>query len=203
MAARAALLLPLTLAACASTPASSGLPHDHALDSPIRQVNAVVGARELDGAPWDAFDPLLSLGADFTEEWNSRALFLEGGLHYGRDKIHLDGESGDRVEATVEVVELSAGLLLEWPRGETWLRPYAGAGGSVLFVQAELEDDDSRSTDDATFGFYWKVGVLVPVSFESHVGVELRSLDAGRVSTEFADADIDSLQIGIVFGASF
>ncbi len=196
----AASLLGL-LAGCASLAPAPGQAGDM-YESPVRQVNATVGGQLLDDPAWGDLDEPYTVGVDYTEDWNSQWLFLEGGLHYAYDSVHI--HTGDTsIQTDISFFDFTAGLLLQWPAYRAILRPYVGAGGALIFADADVEGDTDHAESDATFAGYVKVGILVPVSYQSHVGVEVRALDGGIVSTDVGDASVDSVQVALVFGASF
>ena len=209
---RLGALLVLVVASCASvaSPTPSPMaapvlaPRQELADSMIRQVNRVRGNRELDDEAWDGVETATSIGLDCTQGYGSKWLFPEGGFHYSDESGSTTDANGNRIHADLDLFEFSVGVLAQWPKGSSsYLRPYAGAGGSMVHIDADIADNGLRGEDDDVFGFYWKAGVLVAVSLESHMGLEIRGFEGGSVTTELAEADADSVQLSLVLGASF
>jgi hypothetical protein len=194
---------PLLLAAagCASLGPASPRRQD-LYDSPIRQVNATVGGISMDDPAWGRLDAPYTIGVDFTEDFNSQVLYLEGGLHYANDSAKINN-GDEKIHTEISFYDFTAGLLLQWPDYRALFRPFFGAGGVLVFADAYVEHSDNDLGDDSTFGTYVKAGVLMPLSYDTHVGFEFRAVNAGEVSTELGDADVEWVQFALVFGATF
>ncbi len=196
-------LVPGILTACASVVPIAAPPRQDLEDSLIRQVNLVFGTRELEDPAWEGVDQPTTMGIDCTQGYGSRWLFPEGGFHYADDEGSATDANGSPVRANLDLFEISAGVLAQWPRDGSWVRPYLGTGAAMVHVDADIADNGVRGEDDDVFGFYWKAGLLVSVSLDSHMGLEVRGFEGGTVTTELAESDIDSVQFALVLGASF
>jgi len=168
-----------------------------------RQSTILVGLRSFEDEGFDRLDDQLALGLDFLQPIGLRHLRLEGGLHYSFDEANGTESGGDGVELHSETYELTTGVnaAVLWRR----LRPYLGAGGSLLLVNLRGIDasDEVFHDEDVTVGAYVKVGLLFQVTGSVHVGLELRHLEAGDLALGDDDVDGSYDQVVLVFGASF
>ncbi|HJM58706.1 MAG TPA: outer membrane beta-barrel protein [Planctomycetota bacterium] len=102
-------------------------------------------------------------------------------------------------QASVKTRELFGGVRYEFsPLGV--LRPYLGAG--LSYSEGELSVT-GFSTKEGSAGLYAHGGVLVDVSEEFYVGLDLRTLTMTDADFSAVDLDLDHSQVGFVIGFSF
>ena len=171
----------------------------------MHSVEFTIGPQEFDDPAYGTLDTATMFGVEITEDYGMAPFFLEGGIRYGYDRDRRRLSGGERVTSELSRLDFNAGLRLEWPIARGFLVPYASAGGLLAFVTAELDDEDGDHGDhsDSAFGYYWKLGLAVPLTYSTYVGFEVRGIEGGEVSTDAFDAEIDSTQAAIVFGLGF
>ena len=119
-------------------------------------------------------------------------------MHWGRDRSSLGPGFGT---SELTVYEGSVGLRWNLEDGATGLRPYVGAGGSLIWAELAGDSGTSRVTeDDTTLGTYLKAGILFGLPGFHHIGVEVRRLDAGVLTFTGGEANADSLEVLLIFG---
>lgn len=171
-----------------------------------RQSNFLVGVDSFEDDDLGRLDDQLLFALDYTEPVGLDPLRLEGGIHYSYDEAseRLSTGMGERTRA--EMLELSAGLLYTLEAPNVRLRPYAGLGASLFFVQLRALDearDEVFRDSDATVGGYGKVGILFRASPTSHLGIEYRRGLGGVTSIDARDVDVDYHAVALVFGTNF
>jgi hypothetical protein len=195
-------------AGCASTaPAASGLPAvererygEYGL--PFEELDVLLGIRSFDEETADPHEHQGLVGLDFAESAGLGNLWLEGGIHYTFDEESDVVVAGTEYELGSDTLELSVGLLFGGWLGR-W-RPFVGAGGSFLFVDADRVDQGVVVEDeDSTPGGYGKVGLLFAVSERAHVGIEYRRFEGADLDLGGVDVDASSGTFALVFGTSF
>ncbi len=200
-------MLGLVLAGCSAAPREN---HDEepalspdALAERGRQLNLAFGLRSFDEDDWENLADQALFVLDYAEPIQLGNVRLEGGLRYSCDDSGATLPGGERVELRAQTWEVSAGLNAGVLLGR--LRPYVGAGGSLLFVDTKTLDasGDVDHGSDETAGGYAKAGLLLQISPKAHFGAEYRMLHAGEVSFGGEDADATSQELVLVFGTSF
>jgi hypothetical protein len=168
-----------------------------------RQVTFGAGVRSFEDEGFGALDDQVAWTLDYCEPMELGALRLEGGMHYTYDDA--SGTAGGQdVRLESKAFELSVGVNLAqlWGR----VRPYAGVGVSLLFLELRGIDDAAGlvfDDDDLTVGGYAKAGLLFQVTRTSHLGLELRHFEGGSVSLDGTDLDTSYDQLLLLFGTSF
>jgi hypothetical protein len=168
-----------------------------------RQINFGAGVRAFEDEDFGSLDDQLALTLDYCEPIDFGSLRLEGGMHYSYDES-TGTSGGETVHLRGRSFELSVGLNLSQLIGR--LRPYVGAGASLLFLQQRgIDEDDGLvfDDDDLTAGGYAKVGLLFQVRPTSHLGVEFRHFVGGDVVLDGTDFATGYDQLLFVFGTGF
>ena len=183
-----------------------GMPRSAFAD--LRQINTRIGVMQLDDNRWGGLDSPTVFGLDYVEDIGLDWLALEGGLSlaYDEQRSQIQGgtNAGDHVEESLALFQFSAGALLAPAPGRYLLRPYVGAGGVLLWSDVDsIVDDALFDDDDNAVGAYAKVGLLIQITADTHVGFELRWLDAQSISAGDQSLPVDGVTFAIVFGASY
>jgi len=171
----------------------------------LRQVNARIGSLDLDEERWGRLDSPIVLGVDYVESVGWNWLALEGGLEWAYDEANTTIPATDeRVEESLGFVGFSAGVLASPPPDSWRLRPYVGAGASILWTDVDrVVGEELFDDDDSAIGGYMKAGLLFQVTYETHVGIEVRMLDTGGISAGDEEISLDGMTVALVFGATF
>jgi opacity protein-like surface antigen len=163
-------------------------------------VNATLGARQLDKDLWDPVDHQAAFGilADFS--LGQLPLWISVGLQASASE-----EEDPYFDYTGAVADLSAGLKF-MPRAGTF-RPYVGAGVASVGASFEAEgtycnisycfpidDDDS----DRSFGYYANAGALFRIGKHLNVGVDLRWIGGTDINLFGVSGDANSF-VGSAF----
>jgi opacity protein-like surface antigen len=203
---RLTLLLAAPLAAlagCSAPARSQDAPGAPLRMESLRQLNFGVGARLFEDEEFGKLDDHVAFTLDYCEPIGFDRLRLEGSFHYTYDEA--DGSSGgEDVDLDADTFELSMGLNYSRQLGR--VRPYVGAGASILFLEVvgiDEEFDLVFADDDATIGGYLKAGVLLQVTPSAHVGIEFRHFEGGDASFDQTELETSYDQIVFVFGTSF
>ena len=182
----------LSLAACASTPASS--------DQPLNRMTATVGGRQLDEDLWDPVDRQATLGFEYSRGNADTPIGFEVGVFGSEDTaINILGSSLDVEGKTVEVY---GGARKDFGHGA--FRPYVGGG--LSWITAKFEGDTgSASTfdDDSSAAGYLHAGVDYFPSAHFFLGLDLRVLFGSDITLFGVDGDADYQQIGLHLGVAF
>lgn len=189
---------------CAAAPQRADPFHTVNRTTPgLRQLSFGAGSRLYQDENLGKLDNPILLALDYCEPFGFERLRLEGGLHYTYDEAD-DTSGGNDVRLKGETLELSAGLNGFLRLGR--LRPYAGFGGSLQFLNLRGVDTASSTLfddDDAVFGGYVKGGILFDISPVSHFGVEYRHFEGGDASLDGSTIGTGYDQFLLVFGTSF
>lgn len=158
-------------------------------------VNFSLGNRSFNDNEFEPVDEQTFMGvfADFgMETW---PVDLSAGLYRSTEQ---DSVSGFDVEATI--TELSFGAMKTW----TFLgnmHPFAGAGLSLVKVEAEADtplghvsEDDTGTAVYAEGGVYWRMGSRF------NLGTHARFNRGSTHGLDQSDVDSDYFQIGIIAG---
>lgn len=195
------------------TRAIAGDPYIQATE-PQYTFETMLGAREMNSdSAWAPLDDQLNVGISWQpaiygvrdpDHWLlGRALSWDFGVHYAYDRSDVSGplQSG-RFES--RTIETSGGLILE-PWNPNWrIRPYVGAGFSILFTDVELEGDiDPFREKDTATGGYLRTGARFQWNSRQHFGVDLRWLFGTEDPIDGIGADADAMTVSFIFGARF
>ena len=200
---RAVLLLAAlvpTLESCAS-PARVSRP---AAPQPFSatHISATLGQRTFEDDGWEPVEDQLAIGLSLELEPEDSWLSLDVAVHYAEDETsRVVGGFGD-VELSAETWEFSLGLLREVGLGGFPLRPYLGAGLSLLLVDADVTDAAGVglfSGDDATVAPYVRAGLLFEIYEGGQIGIDVRYLGAGEIDIEGRNLDADYTQVTLIF----
>lgn len=195
------------------TSAIAGDPYIQATE-PQYTFETLIGARELDAdSAWAPLDSQFNAGISWQpaifgvrdpDHWLfGRALSWDFGVHYAYDRSDLSGpiRSGRLVS---RMIETSGGLILE-PPDPTWrLRPYVGAGFSILFTDVALEGDiDPFREKDTATGGYLRTGARFQWTSRQHFGIDLRWLFGTEEPIDGIGSNADAMTVSFLFGARF
>jgi len=198
------LVLALLPASCAAPAPQQEGPFPVAPGSKLygRQVNFGIGLRSFDDEGFGKLDEQVALTLDYAEPIGYEHVLLEGGLHYSQEDTSQRDAMNMVQRVKAETLELSVGLNASVLVGR--MRPYAGLGASMLFLNLRGLDDTSGTVfedDETTIGGYLKGGLLFQISRTSHIGVELRHFEGGDVNLEGTELETTSDQLVFVFGS--
>lgn len=197
---RRALLAGLALAAGCAVP---GPPPGSEKVEPLRREVALIAGQNALDDDWEPNEDQILLGVDFAWRPPGAWVDVEAGFHVSWDNSDVD-VGGTRFQADSSIYEFFLGVRRVFPIESLRLRPYLGAGASVLLADYESERNGSFVSDDeVALGGYAKAGLLVQLTADTSVGLEVRGLTAGDIEVEGADVDLDALQLAFVFSALF
>lgn len=167
-----------------------------------RQLSFGTGLRTFEDDAFGGLEDQLVLTLDYCEPMELGPVRLEGGMHYAYDEAH-DTSGGQDVRLKSRSFELSVGLNLSHEFGR--LRPYAGLGAAIQFLELRGIDETDVVFDDdeVAIGGYAKAGVLFRVSRASHLGIEIRHFEGSDVTLDGTDLDTSYDEVLFVLGSSF
>lgn len=187
----------------------TALRRDDPLRAPaIGTTRIMLGLQQLDEDFWEPIDRLPFLGMETSYENTGDWIGFEwgGAVSFGDDSMGVDDPSpGSELVVDIEFYEVYAGVYRSFLRGAA-LRPYVGAGVSVIFFDGEkklrepgqptVEDD----RDDFTLGFYAHGGLAYQFSENFQVGIDLRALVGTDADNIFGDGDVDYERASLFIG---
>ncbi|RMH02494.1 MAG: hypothetical protein D6702_08830 [Planctomycetota bacterium] len=189
-------VLLLVAAACAAPPADVG--------DGGEIVNAWIGLRRQDDfAGWAPNDDLPQAALEYAAGPPDSPWRWDFFLAYAADRSRrLVGGSRENLDS--HFVDLGLGPLLLLPAPVPGLRPYAGAGAALLWMQADRRAAGAVATDqDATFGGYLRAGLLADFRPGEHIGLDLRWTGAGRADLGGPSRGTGAWSLSLVFGYRF
>ena len=155
-----------------------------------------LGIREFEDPAWEPLERQAGGGFALIQPIEGWRADLEGNLLFA-----VDRPQNDRPEDLRAVtVEGSAGLRLTGGGGRDLLRPFVGAGVSLLHVSLETGEFDVVSDRDFAVGAYAKAGVNLRVDSDSYVGLEVRGLTTDELDVEGLSLDGDAVSVLLLFG---
>jgi hypothetical protein len=160
----------------------------------MNKVSVYLAAREFD----DDFEPLEdqgTFGVGYRQEPPKWPVGWEAGFFVSAAEEDVGGFDVDAVTA-----EFYGGVLKSF--GEGVVRPYVGAGLSLLFVAVD-GDGPFEEDDDATVGAYAHGGVDFQISPLFSLGFDVRGLFGPEVEIYGEDRDANYWQYALVAGFSF
>lgn len=195
--------LPALLAACAGTSQEfATIPPDAPPDE-RRQLNFGIGPRSFEDEDFGRLDDHVAFTLDYCEPMGLRRVRLEGGFAYSNDEGDAE-VGGEDVNLDAHTYELSLGA--NWSHLFGRVRPFAGAGASVLWLEKEGVDDDLDlvfEDEDTAVGGYAKAGVLFEITPRSHVGIEFRHFEGGDASFDGTELETSYDQVVLILGTGF
>lgn len=180
------------LLASSPLPAPVASHHDEREHAKSRHVHYYVGARQLDDGDWGSLDqPLVG---EIGLEWRKPDQWLgyEVGVSIGFDQDDVRG-----VDVDARSLEFYTGLRATARVGH--LRPYVGAGASVL----RMDWFGDPSDDDTAIGGYARGGIAWAFDCGMDVGVDYRHVFVGDFELFGSDVDADFDQLALTVGFSF
>ena len=169
------------------------------------RLDGLFGVRQLeDDDSWDPLDEQGYLGVELAI--GPPTAFVQGqfGLHYGFDDGTLPDGMGDHVHLHHYTWELTAGVVKVVRVPGTMLRPYLGAGVSLLYEDAALWTGTERfHDDDFGFGLYARAGLLVEFALGRYAGIDVRRLMETDTDISGLTEDADATYVSVVLGYSF
>jgi hypothetical protein len=167
----------------------------------------LVGFQDLDEDYWEPSDGYWTVGMETSFERLSDWVGGEGGWLFSmQNERDTFGDTVIGVDRTQ--VEIYFGLHRTFLR-EAFLRPYVGAGGSILWVEADQEigpvGGEYASDEEREFalGAYAHAGVALQLSEAWQIGVDYRALLSTKIDVlagSEGDADYTLLSVFVGFG---
>jgi len=206
---RAALLgcATLALGACSAVQHSPSFPR---LEPPQiyqeEHISLTVGQRSFEDDLAEPVDDQLFLALNIEVVPVNSWLALDFGLNYSVDRVTQNSGGLGVVDLEVDVWELSAGLHHEFKLGRSPIRPYIGAGASILLVDAMLTDSAGASLfedQDTVLGTYARGGLLFEIGQGNQLGIDLRYLSGEAANIGGLMVDSDYVTVGVIFRGSY
>jgi len=182
------------LASCAAVQSPTPVPKpDTSLSRPNR-ISLYAGQRNLDEDDWSPVDEQATVGLEYAREEPDSAVGWEVGFMGSSD----DDSSGG-VDFDVHTREVYAGVRKTF--GEEVLRPYAGAGLSL--IKAEVDVSPGPDDDDSSAALYMHAGLAVFATDVVSLAFDLRFLLGSDLELGGSDVDADYGQLAFVLGFGF
>jgi len=207
------VLIALLGSACAAAPQGTGSQPAPARSQSGR-VDLLLGYRWHDDAlpevpAFEELDEAVALGVHFAYEPPGWPLGFEMGVLGGYSQDDAVAEIPDLglvdLDLELSTSELYLGLGRSFRLGER-VRPYLGAGLSLVMVEGELSSTvlgGSDTEDDLSAAGYLHGGLLVEVGESFHVGLDGRALLGTDLDLDGLEVDADYLQLALVAGWRF
>jgi hypothetical protein len=158
-----------------------------------------------DGIVRDLFrsDYLVSLGLGFTMQpdldWTTGAIY------------HVMGNTVNGLESDLTLISLTGGFekrFVSPPDYMTYMvEPFFGAGISLNFISDVLKvkasGETSRDPMSATGGFYWKTGLLFPISALSSSRVTVELMDHVIIKDILGGVNLGGMTLSVGFRRQF
>ena len=183
-----ALCLAFTsLASCAAV--SQDYRPDDAPSHRDNRIGIYLGQRNLDEDDWEPVEEQPTFGVDYARETYNSAVGFEVGIM---------GSSEDDGGAEARTAELYGGVKKTF--GEGVVRPFLGAGLSLLRAEVEAGGFDD---EDSSAGLYGHGGIGFFVSEAFFLGLDLRFLFGGDMDFGGSDVDVNYGQLALLLGYGF
>ena len=163
------------------------------------RLSFLLGLRSMDETYWEPVDEPVAFEANL--EWRLEDSFLsfEIGSAISYDESNLFG-----IDVDATTFEIFGGARATADLVDGHLRPYVGAGPSLIFANYGGESSGIRvSDDDVSFGLYVRGGVTWVFDGGFGLGLDYRKLVGTDVSLFGVDGDADFDQFGLTFGFAF
>ena len=180
-----------SLASCAAV-SQTIPPRDPSLARDNR-ISMYVGQRNLDEDDWDPVEEQTMFGLEYAHETYGSAVGFEVGIMGSKDDDHVGG-----VDVEGKTAELYGGIRKTF--GEDVVRPYLGAGLSVIKAKAEVGSQDD---DDSAAAVYAHGGIAFFMSESFFIGLDLRFLFSGDLEIAGSDVNANYGQLAFLMGFGF
>ncbi len=158
-------------------------------------VNFSLGNRSLDDGATAPVDEQTFVGGYMDFQIKDWPIALAGGLYRSAKS---DSSQGIDVEATI--TEVSFGGMKNWNVLGN-MHPFAGAGLSMVKVEAEVSDSFfSEKADDTNLAAYAEGGVFWTLAGVMNLGVQGRFTRGSSADLGGAGFDPDYFQVGVIVG---
>lgn len=204
----AALALALVFASCAASPSrtetqsTADAESSSATSSSEMHANRVVlyvGQRRLDKDDYEPVEEQLTVGIEFSQERPGNAFGWEIGIAGSGDEAEIGP-----IDFSVATGEIYVGARKTF--GTSRVRPYIGAGLSVIYAEARVEGglpEQNETEDDVSAAIYAHGGLTVDLSSSFFLGLDLRGLFGSDLEFSGLSTDADYGQLAFVLGWSF
>jgi hypothetical protein len=180
---------PAALASVAATPAQGA-------NDGLRAIDIYFGGRALNKDDWDPLDEQGVLGVQLAIQSAGSLVGFEVGLQGSYDD---DDVGGVHVEGSVS--ELYAGVHKSFGNSASTVRPYVGAGVSLVSAHLQGSLGSTKvSDDDTSGGLYAHGGVAFQLSPNFRLGADLRFLGGTDINLFGANGDADYAQFALFLG---
>ena len=169
-------------------------------------VNFTLGTRQFTDSALEPVEEQAVVGVNV--EWNQETLpfSLVVGLHRSSDDRNVGAAFRDRVSAELTVVDLSFGIAKIWDK-HPHARPFVGGGLSLIHAEAEVSFFGLTEGDEAVElglyldgGIFWRVGKTFNVGITGRYTLTEVEDDVLFERLNDFEADLDSLQVGMILG---
>lgn len=158
-------------------------------------VNFSLGNRSLNDSATAPVDEQTFIGGYMDFQIKDWPIALSGGLYRSAKSDSIQG-----VDVDATITEVSFGGVKNWSVLGN-MHPFAGAGLSVVKVEAEVSDSiSSVKADDTNLAAYAEGGVFWTVAHKMNLGVEGRFTRGSSANLGGAGFDPDYFQVGVIAG---
>jgi len=163
-------------------------------------INLQVGKRSMDSNDWQPVDKSTFYGVEGTWGKQDQVILFATDLYGSSESDRLETASQDR---RLRSMELAIGFRKIWQYKT--LRPYAGAGVSLVSEDFEVTTDGQRTEEqsDRTTGFWVGGGLNYRLGPHLNLGVAARYAPVQQVKVIGESIDASSGQVGVNVGWSW
>ena len=118
----------------------------------------LLGTRSFEDPAWGVFSDPLQAGVVYDQRSFGGLANLDVGIYLAHETVTVNLPPSTRIDTST--VEATLGIVKWIPLGSSPLEVYVGGGGSLLYVESELQLSGGVRDTDAIFGAFARGGLI-------------------------------------------
>jgi hypothetical protein len=169
---------------------------------PGAHFSGLLGARSFEDPNWGAFSNPIQAGVVYDQSSLRGWANLDVGLYVSNETVTVNLPPVTRIDTST--VEATLGIVKWVPVGNSPLEFYVGGGGSMLYVESELEIAGGLRDTDAIFGAYARGGLVFHMENSGqYIGIDVRYMNGPNLRLAGSQLSSESTAVHLILGSAF
>lgn len=162
----------------------------------------LLGTRSFEDPAWGVFSDPLQAGVQYDQRSFGGWANLDVGIYLANETVTVNLPPQTRIDTST--LEATLGVVKWIPLGSSPFEVYVGGGGSLLYVESELEVSGGVRDTDAIFGAYARGGLIWHMQTAGqYIGIDVRYMNGPDMFLSGSSISPESTGIHLILGSAF